>query len=48
MIFTFRPITYAWEGGKLLSEDPTFSSFLVTREEYEEEGHTICFERFDT
>lgn len=42
------PITYAWEGGKLLSKDPTFSSFLVTREEYEEEGHNICFERFDT
>ncbi|XP_033209864.1 actin-related protein 6 isoform X2 [Belonocnema kinseyi] len=48
VVLAENPITYPWEGGKLLSKDPTFSSFLVSKEEYEEEGHTICFERFDT
>ncbi|KAK9500920.1 hypothetical protein O3M35_002083 [Rhynocoris fuscipes] len=43
-----NPITYAWHGGKLMSKDPEFYSFVVTKEEYEEEGPTICMERFDT
>lgn len=42
-----NPITYAWHGGKALSKDPVFPSLLVTREEYEEEGQSLCFERFD-
>ena len=42
-----NPITYAWHGGKVLSKDPIFSSLLVTREEYEEEGQNLCFERFN-
>ncbi|XP_015437707.1 PREDICTED: actin-related protein 6 [Dufourea novaeangliae] len=42
-----NPITYAWYGGKAVSKDQIFSSLLVTREEYEEEGHNICFEKFD-
>ncbi|XP_076648832.1 actin-related protein 6 [Halictus rubicundus] len=42
-----NPITYAWYGGKTLSEDPSFSSLLVTREDYEEEGQNLCFEKFD-
>lgn len=42
-----NPITYAWEGGKLLSKDPAFGSMVVTREEYEEEGQSLCYERFD-
>nr|XP_012143207.1 PREDICTED: actin-related protein 6 isoform X2 [Megachile rotundata] len=42
-----NPITYAWHGGKTLSKDPIFSSLLVTREDYEEEGQNLCFERFD-
>ncbi|EZA48624.1 hypothetical protein DMN91_012514 [Ooceraea biroi] len=42
-----NPITYAWHGGKTLSQDATFSNLLVTREEYEEEGASLCFERFD-
>ncbi|XP_015592076.1 actin-related protein 6 [Cephus cinctus] len=41
------PITYAWEGGKLLSRDSRLSSMIVTKEEYEEEGQAICYERFD-
>lgn len=42
-----NPIMYAWHGGKTLSKDPIFSSLLVTREDYEEEGQNLCFERFD-
>ncbi|XP_017762278.1 PREDICTED: actin-related protein 6 [Eufriesea mexicana] len=42
-----NPITYAWHGGKTLSKDSIFSSLLVTREDYEEEGQNLCFERFD-
>ncbi|XP_076243806.1 actin-related protein 6 [Calliopsis andreniformis] len=42
-----NPIIYAWRGGKALSKDPIFSSLLVTREEYEEEGQNLCFERFN-
>ncbi|XP_072937590.1 actin-related protein 6 [Epargyreus clarus] len=41
------PLTYAWEGGKLLFRDPDFYSFCVTKEEYEEEGKALAFERFD-
>lgn len=44
---SFSPVTYAWHGGKVLSRDPVFSSLLVTREEYEEEGQNLCFERFN-
>lgn len=42
-----NPITYAWEGGKYLFKDPEFYSFCLTKEEYEEEGKNLAFERFD-
>ncbi|XP_006621461.1 actin-related protein 6 isoform X1 [Apis dorsata] len=42
-----NPVTYAWQGGKTLSKDSIFSNLLVTREDYEEEGQNLCFERFD-
>lgn len=42
-----NPISYAWEGGKYLFRDPDFYSFCVTKEEYEEEGKALAFERFD-
>lgn len=42
-----NPITYAWHGGKTLSKDSMFANLLVTREDYEEEGQNLCFERFD-
>lgn len=45
--FIYSPITYAWHGGKLISKDPEFYSFVVTKEEYEEEGSPILMERFD-
>jgi Actin. len=31
----------------MLGQDSEFSNMLVSREEYEEEGHTLCFEKFD-
>ncbi|PSN54221.1 Actin-related protein 6 [Blattella germanica] len=45
--FLCSPMTYAWHGGALLSQDPEFPTMTVSREEYEEEGHSLCFERFD-
>ncbi|XP_038047554.1 actin-related protein 6-like [Patiria miniata] len=42
-----NPITHAWEGGKLLSTSKNFSSLMVTRDEYNEHGHSICWEKFD-
>lgn len=42
-----NPITYAWEGGKTIFRDPDFYSFCMTKEEYEEEGKALAFERFD-
>lgn len=43
----FSPITYSWEGGKLISENDDFEDLVVTREDYEEHGHNICEEKFD-
>ena len=43
----FSPVTYAWHGGVMLGQDSEFSNMTVSREEYEEEGHTVCFEKFD-
>ncbi|KPI96526.1 Actin-related protein 6 [Papilio xuthus] len=42
-----NPLTYPWEGGKFLFKDPEFYSFCMTKEEYEEEGKALAFERFD-
>lgn len=48
MTFFFpSPITYSWEGGKLISENDDFEDMVVTREDYEENGHVICEEKFD-
>ncbi|KAI5701260.1 hypothetical protein M8J75_007820 [Diaphorina citri] len=47
VVLPSNPMTYAWEGGKLMSLDPEFYSFVVTKEEYEEEGLALCYERFD-
>lgn len=40
-------VTYAWEGGVQLANDPEYKKMVVSREEYEECGHSICHERFD-
>ncbi|XP_042571330.1 actin-related protein 6-like isoform X1 [Cyprinus carpio] len=42
-----NPICYPWEGGKLLAENPDFEEMVVTREDYEENGHYVCEEKFD-
>ncbi|CAJ0924391.1 unnamed protein product [Ranitomeya imitator] len=47
VILPKNPITYSWEGGKLISENDDFEDMVVTREDYEENGHEICEEKFD-
>ncbi|XP_053621510.1 actin-related protein 6 [Plodia interpunctella] len=47
VILAEKPLTYAWEGGTKLFRDPDFYSFCMTKEEYEEEGKSLAFERFD-
>ncbi|XP_039663755.1 actin-related protein 6 [Perca fluviatilis] len=42
-----NPICYPWEGGKLLAHSPDYDEIVVTREDYEENGHFICEEKFD-
>uniref|UniRef100_A0A671MTP5 Actin related protein 6 n=1 Tax=Sinocyclocheilus anshuiensis TaxID=1608454 RepID=A0A671MTP5_9TELE len=42
-----NPICYPWEGGKLLAENPDFEEMAVMREDYEENGHYVCEEKFD-
>lgn len=32
------PSTYAWQGGKYMSQDPEFDKFCITRQDYEENG----------
>lgn len=42
-----NPITYPWEGGKLLAHDPDYDEMVVTRDDFEENGHCVCEEKFD-
>ncbi|XP_055048724.2 actin-related protein 6 [Misgurnus anguillicaudatus] len=42
-----NPICYPWEGGKLLAENPDFEEMVVTRDDYDENGHYVCEEKFD-
>lgn len=42
-----NPISFSWEGGRLLSHNPDYDEMVVTREDYEENGHFICEEKFD-
>ena len=41
MIIYFSPVTYAWEGGKLLGADPLFEKIAVTRDAYNEHGASV-------
>ena len=43
----FSPITYAWEGGVLLSQDPEFPKMIVTRKQFEEHRLSFCLDKFD-
>lgn len=47
LFFCNSPITYAWEGGKLLANDPDYEEMVVTRDDYKENGHFVCEEKFD-
>ncbi|CAL1591942.1 unnamed protein product [Knipowitschia caucasica] len=42
-----NPITYSWEGGKLLAQNPDYEEMVVTRDDFEENGHCVCEEKFD-
>ncbi|XP_023208127.1 actin-related protein 6 isoform X1 [Xiphophorus maculatus] len=42
-----NPVCYSWEGGKLLAHSPDYDEMVVMREDYEENGHIICEEKFD-
>uniref|UniRef100_K1QNF4 Actin-related protein 6 n=1 Tax=Magallana gigas TaxID=29159 RepID=K1QNF4_MAGGI len=35
------------EGGCMLANTEDYKKMAVTREQYEEHGHTICSEKFD-
>lgn len=39
--------TYAWEGGKKMSQDADFSNLVVTKKMYDEQGHNICKLKFN-
>ena len=41
------PSVYAWEGGTMFAKDPQMKKLAVTKEDYDENGHNICFEKFD-
>ncbi|KAL8581743.1 hypothetical protein ACOMHN_043161 [Nucella lapillus] len=42
-----NPITYAWEGGCLMAEDPDLENMALSRQDYEEQGLSYSLERFD-
>lgn len=44
---SYSPICYPWEGGKLLAHSPDYDEMVVTRDDYEENGHCVCEEKFD-
>lgn len=41
------PITYAWSGGKFLSQSEDFKDLCMTRDQYDEEGLRGAAEKFD-
>lgn len=43
----YSPVTYAWKGGKSLAIEPSYKKFMVTKQEYEEYGSKITYERFN-
>eukprot|EP00035_Acanthoeca_spectabilis_P025765 m.459814 g.459814 ORF g.459814 m.459814 type:complete len:423 (-) comp21839_c0_seq1:56-1324(-) len=42
-----EPSLYAWRGGCAFAQSDGFSAKCVTKAEYAEKGHTLCFKRFD-
>lgn len=47
VLLPVNPVCYSWEGGKLLAHNPDYDEMVVTREDYEENGHCICEDKFD-
>ena len=45
-IFFIRPTTYAWHGGKLLSNSKEFTDMFITKAEYQEQGKNACRKKF--
>ena len=41
------PQTHAWFGGKQLSENLDFDDLVVTKKAYDEQGHSICKQKFN-
>ncbi|CAN0362317.1 unnamed protein product [Hapterophycus canaliculatus] len=37
---------HAWRGGSMFGASPEFGSFAVSKQEYDEFGHTICKIRY--
>ena len=42
-----NPLTHGWDGGVCVAKQPDLKSLMVTKQEFEEYGHTICYEKFD-
>uniref|UniRef100_A0A1B0CD89 Actin-related protein 6 n=2 Tax=Lutzomyia longipalpis TaxID=7200 RepID=A0A1B0CD89_LUTLO len=42
-----KATSFAWQGGKQLSQEDDFPKLCVSREEYEEEGNRIIIDKFD-
>ena len=40
------PISYAWSGGAALASDPVFRDVVVTRQDYMEQGHQACVDKY--
>ena len=41
------PVSYAWQGAKVLAASPEFSTKLISRKEYLEKGSDYCNEKFN-
>ena len=39
---------YAWAGGQILANSTDFNHLIVTKKLYEEFGHNICKQKFDS
>jgi len=41
-----NPTTYAWSGGAALATDAVFPALTVSRQDYLENGHQACEEKY--
>lgn len=44
---TGRPDLYAWQSARVFAQQDGYAAKVVTKAEWEEFGHKICFKRFD-